>query len=97
MGKKNQDIADALWKLEEISEDDKIRRMAWYKEKWERDEISAQEYWKENGVAEGIEKGKKVGEKEEQKKIAQKMKEKGIDIETIIEITELTKEEIEKL
>ena len=37
------------------------------------------------------------GKKEREKEIAKKMKEKNIPIETIIEITELTKEEIEKL
>ena len=101
MKKKNQDIADALWKLEEISEDKKLRRIAQLKERWEKDEISAQRYWKENGLAEGRkegkEEGRKEGKREEQIKIAKKMKEKGMDIDSILEITGLTKEEFEKI
>lgn len=101
MKKKNQDIADALWKLEEISEDKKLRRIAQLKERWEKDEISAQRYWKENGLAEGRKEGREVGRKEgkreEQIKIAKKMKEKGMDIDSILEITGLTKEEFEKI
>ena len=84
MKKTNKEIADALWKLEEISEDEKIKRMAWYKEKWALDEASAREY------------SKKKGKSEAQKEIAKKMKEK-FDVETIMEMTGLTLEEIEKL
>ena len=61
MKKKNQDIADDLWKLEEISEDEKLRKIAEVRERWERDELSAQDYWKESGLAEGRKEGKKLG------------------------------------
>ena len=61
MKKKNQDIADALWKLEEISEDEKLRKIAEVRERWERDELSAQDYWKENGLAEGRAQGLEQG------------------------------------
>ena len=40
---------------------------------------------------------RKSGHKEEKIQIARKMKSKNADIETIIELTGLTKEEIEKL
>ena len=54
--------------------------------------------WDYNTKLEEAEKrGKEEGEKEKQQEIAKKMKEKGIDISTIIEITGLKKEEIEKL
>ena len=109
MKKKNKDIADALWKLEEISEDKKLRRIAELKAKWELDEKSARYYWKEKGLAEGREEGKKQGieegikegiekgEKNKTMEIAKKLLKKGIDIEVIIESTGLTKEEIEEL
>ena len=48
---------------------------------------------KRNGLA----KGKKVGKKEEKLAVAKKMKELKLPIEQIIQITELSKEEIEKL
>lgn len=54
--------------------------------------------WDYNTNLEEAEKrGKEEGEKGKQQEIAKKMKEKGIDISTIIEITGLKKEEIEKL
>ena len=50
----------------------------------------------------GIEKRKKGtvlrnGKKEEKKEMAKKMLEKKYDIDTIMELTELTREEIEKI
>ena len=51
----------------------------------------------EKGIRKGIEKGREEGIKQSKKGIAKKMKEKGIDTNTIKEITGLTKEEIENL
>ena len=45
----------------------------------------------------GEENGRIKGEKDNSRKIAKKMKKLGKPIEEIIELTELTKEEIEKL
>ena len=45
----------------------------------------------------GREAGEKAGRKAEQLKIAKRLKEKGIEIAEIMDITELTKEEIEKI
>ena len=45
----------------------------------------------------GMEKGKAIGKKEEKIKIAKKLLVKGMSIDEIVEITGLTKEEIEKL
>ena len=52
---------------------------------------------REEGWEEGIQVGREEGIKEEKLLNARKMKELGIDIETIISVTGLTKEEIEKL
>ena len=52
---------------------------------------------KEKSRKEGRKEGKKEGRKEGITQIAKKMKEKGMSIEEIIQITELEKEEIEKL
>ena len=51
----------------------------------------------EKGLEKGREEGIKVGTEENTKKLAVKMVEKGISIETISEITELSKEEIQDL
>ena len=52
---------------------------------------------KEEGREEGREEGKAEGIKEQNITIAKKMLEQNIDIETIIEVTGLAREEIEKL
>lgn len=49
------------------------------------------------GMSDGKKEGKKEGIKEGKKEIAKKMKEKNMSIEDIMNITELSKEEIEKL
>ena len=68
-----------------LTGDEEIRRLAELREKWEMDWNSAMDYSKKEGKKEGI------------KTTAKKMKEKNIPIETIIEITGLTKEEIEEM
>ena len=52
---------------------------------------------KEQGIKEGLEQGIKQGKEQEKVELAKKMKEKGFDIDTIIEITQLTKEQIESI
>ena len=76
--KKNENIADALWKLEEISEDKKLRRIAELEEKWKRDEISAQLYWKETGLEEGRKEGRKKGRQEGRREGRQEGRQEGI-------------------
>lgn len=49
------------------------------------------------GIEEGIEEGKVKGIKTATENIARNMKKEGFDIETIIKVTKLSKEEIEKL
>ena len=51
----------------------------------------------EKGIEKGIEQGRAKGIAEEKLKLAKKMKIKNIPIEDIIELTDLSKEEIDKL
>lgn len=81
----NENIKNAMEKLEEVSQDEKLRRIAELKEKARRDEIS------------GLNGARREGKRETQIEVAKKMKTKNMDIDTIIEITELTREEIEKI
>ena len=83
--KENEEVKKANSVLYEMSEDEMLQRLAELREKWDLDERSALGHAEE----EGIRKGKK--------EIAKKMKAKGNATEEIIELTELTKEEIEKL
>ncbi len=79
--KENEEVKKARNVLHVMSKDEELQRLAELKEKWELDERSAIQSAKEEGKLE----------------IAKKLKEKGMPIEEIIEITELTKEEIERL
>ena len=87
--KENEEVKKAKDVLYVMSEDEELQRLAELKEKWARDEKSALRSAREEGIEEGIKKGTK--------EIAKKMKEEKINIETIIKITGLTKEEIENV
>ena len=58
---------------------------------------SGREEGREEGLKEGREKGRAEGVKQNSFDIAQRMLEKGIDIETISELTGLTAEEVSRL
>ena len=89
----NENIKNAMEKLEEVSQDEKLRRIAELKEKARRDEISGL-----NGARrEGIKEGETIGERKTKLEVAKKMKEEKLPIELIIKITGLEKEEVEKL
>ena len=87
--KKNKTLEKARKEMTYLTGDEEIRRLAELREKWEMDWNSSMDYSKKEGKKEGVKEGIKT--------TAKKMKEKNIPIETIIEITGLTKEEIEEL
>ena len=89
----NENLKEAVEKLERISEDEKMQRIIELREKAIRDEHAI--YAK--GVDDGIEEGKTKGAREKQIEIAKSMLKENMNIEIIIKITGLTKEEIEKL
>ena len=95
--KENKEIKRAIDTLDFISEDPKERERHNSIVMAEYNRLTSEHNFFEAGVEEGIEKGKKEGIKEGVIKTAKAMLEKNIPIETIMEITELTKEEIEKL
>ena len=82
---------------DEISGDEKVRRIAELRKKAIMDEKDAEYTGYSNGLEEGIKQGKEEGYREGIIKIAKNMKEKKEKIEYIMEITGLGKEEIEKL
>jgi len=83
--KENEELRKAKSVLHVMSEDEELQRLAELKEKWERDERSAIRSARDEGI--------EIGKTE----IAKKLKQKGMNIEEIIEITGLTEEEIEIL
>ncbi len=89
MEKVDEDIKQARKVLEEISQDEHERYLADLREKHIYDMKSLK--------AEGYRDGMKQGILDNNKEVAKKMKNRGIEVNTIIEITGLTKEEIEEL
>ena len=107
--KSNDSIKEAKNKLEEMSQDAKVRRIAELREKAILDEKEAEytgycngledgiEQGIKQGIEQGIEKGIEQGIEQNQKDVAKKLKHKGVDIDFIVEITGLSKEDIENL
>ncbi len=93
----NKEIKEAMNELEEMSKDEELRRVAELREKAIRDEKNGLRHAREDGLKEGIEKGIQKGIEKTNKEVAKKMKLENISIETICNITGLTKEEIKKL
>ena len=91
--KKNESMKEAREKLDKMSQDEKVRRIAELRQKALMDEREAEYTGYSNGLDEGI----KRGHEENNIQVARKMKDRGLDINLIMEITELSKEEIEKL
>ena len=90
---KNENMKQAKEKLDNMSDDKVVRRLAELREKAILDEREA-EY---TGYTKGKEEGIQEGVKEGVRLIAKKMKEEKIPVEIIIKVTNLSKEEIEKL
>ncbi len=91
--KENEKIAKASQEWEYLRGDEAVKRMAFLKEKWERDWNSGMHSAEEAGMEKGIKEGKKEGIRA----VAIKMLLKEIDKEIIAEVTNLTLEEIEKI
>ena len=93
MDKADEPIKKAKEILEEISEDEYERYLADLRLK----HILDQKNIEETGFERGLEKGIKEEKERSKREIAKKLKREKVDVEIIIKVTELTKEEIEKL
>ena len=91
--KENENLKEAVKKLDNLSEDERMQRIADLRQKAIMDEKTIYE----KGLEVGIEKGIMEGSQKEKIEIAKKMLELKIDKETIAEATGLTEQEIEKI
>ena len=91
--KENENLKEAVKKLDNLSEDEKMQRIADLRQKAIMDEKAIYE----KGLEVGIEKGIMEGSQKEKIEIAKKMLELKIDKETIAKATGLTEQEIEKI
>jgi len=85
----DKELKEAIEELERITADPETRELYYQREKDLRDKISLANQERKKGIEQGIEKNKK--------KIVLSMYKKHIEIETICEIVELSKEEVEKI
>ena len=103
--KENKELKEAKDKLQSMSQDEYMQRMADLREKAIMDEKEVyrtgyhegEARGKELGEANGKALGRKEGEASSKKEIAKKMKEENIPIETIVKVTGLTIEDIESI
>ena len=86
---KNKTLKEARKEMNYLTGDEEVRRLVELREKWNYDRKMDMRYAKKEG--------EKEGQKAEKIEIAKKMLEKNKTIEEIMEITDLTREEIEKL
>lgn len=106
---KNEDVKKAVITVREMSEDEKMERLAELREKAIMDEKAlyntgiregtelGKKLGREEGREEGRKEGKEEGTKETKRKIAKKLISKNMKTEEIMELTGLTKEEIKEL
>ena len=95
--KENKEIEKANEELEYLTGDDAVRRIAFLRDKAERDYINNMSGARKAGLEMGREEGRKEGEKEKTIEIAKEMLAKEIEIELIKEITKLSEEELENI
>ena len=93
----NVDVKEAKKQLDEIKKSKYEQELAEYRMKEIRDKKAIENYGFNTGKEEGIRQGIDKGKKEKQIEIAKKMLKKGMPINEIIELTELTEEEIKNL
>ena len=95
--KENKDINKAIDELEQVSGNEKLRRIAELKEKYIRDEQASIEYAQDEGYKHGREDGKLEGRVEEKTEIAKNMLKENVEKTLISKVTGLSLEEIENL
>ena len=89
----SKEIKEAVEKLDSLSEDERMQRIADLREKAILDEKAIYAKGLDDGIKAGVEKGKK----REKLEIAKKLKDEGISVEKIKQITGLEQEKIKEL
>ena len=89
----SKEIKEAVEKLDSLSEDERMQRIADLREKAILDEKAIYAKGLDDGIKEGLEKGKQ----KEKLEIAKKLKKEGMNTELIAEITGLKIEDIEEI
>ena len=93
----SKEIKEAVEKLDNLSDDERMQRIADLREKAILDEKAIYAKGLDDGIKEGLEKGIKEGKQKEKLEIAKKLKKEGMNIELIAEITGLKIKEIAEI
>ena len=91
--KKNEKIKSALDDMEYLTGDEELQRLAELRESSAIDRGLAMSYARKQGIKEW----EKIGIKENQIETARKLLKKNVSIDIILEVTGLTKEELERI
>ena len=102
---KNEAIKEAKKVYDELMADEHERTLIKLREKYIRDYNTIKEDGynngyndgKDAGLAQGLERGQKQGEQKKTIEIAKKMLKENVDVDFIVKMTGLSKEELEKL
>ena len=95
--KENKEIKDAVKDYEVLTGDEEIKRLTEVRLMSELEEQSALATARAKGTEEGLKQGKEEGLKQGKEEIAKKLLEMNLPLKQIIEVTGLSKEEIEKI
>ena len=95
--KENEKIAKAKEEYEYLTGDAAVQRLAFLRDKWERDHKSEIAWERKEAKKEGKKEGIRLGEIESKKQIAKEMIKKKMEDEIILELTKLSKEELETI
>ena len=90
-------IQEAEEQYKKITADEKMMAIIEMRERAKREMEEDKYAARKAGWEDGMEEGKKTGIKERSQEIARKLKETGMEIKQIVEITGLSEEEIDKL
>ena len=90
----NEELKQTNKKLENISNDEDIKKRAEILERWEREEKWNKHSVYDKGISNGISEGFSKGEKAEKEKIAKSMLKENLPIDMISRITGLSEQEI---
>ena len=93
----DENIKKAKNVLEEISQDERERRLTELREKYRMDQHAIMLAGYDKGLRDGLEQGIEKGVEQNRKDILEKLLKTKLSIEEIIAITGFTEEEIEKI
>ena len=93
----NEKIAKAQVEYKYLTGDEQVQRLAFLRDKWESDHKSELNWEKREAEKRGEKRGEKTGRLQEKKQIVIKMLKENYKDDIIIKLTEIDKEELEKL